>query len=156
MADGLRFNGFNDFERFARDLKEAEKDLRRGVRRAIREAAKPLAVAVIERGAERAPHRGGLSERVKQAAPLVTINGVGVVLNMRNKSRTNLSALDRGYVRHPVFAHGDDRKAWTWVRQQTDTVDAFTDAFKELAAPTIAPELVKAINEALRRATEGL
>lgn len=158
MPDELRLAHFDEFGKFAANLKEADKALAAKVRKGIRDEAKPVAVEVIKEGARKVPARGGLRAIVEQAAPTVTLTSRGVSLNLYNRRRTNLSALDRGYIRHPVFARASlTRQQWKWVKQMTpQTKNAFTDAFGKVAAPTIAPRILEAVKSSLDDATKGL
>lgn len=158
MTDELRIANFNQFGQFAANLKEADKQLAAKVRKGIRDEAKPVAVEVIKEGARKVPARGGLRALVEDASPTVTVTSRGVTMTLYNRRRTNLSALDRGYIRHPVFASKAlPRSEWKWVKQMTpQTKNAFTDAFHHVAAPTIAPRILQAIHASLDEATKGL
>lgn len=147
MAESdLRVVGFNDFAQFAASLRAADPKLKAAVRKSIRDSAKPVAVAVILEASKNVPARGGLQARVADANPLVSMIAEGVRVTLRDKKKSNLDALDHGYVRHPVFGQTN-----VWVKQMTpQTKGTFTDAFLRLAEPGIAPQILQAINDTLK------
>jgi len=158
VAEGLRIEGTEEWRRCAVDLKAAaDKDLLKAVRKSIRDLAKPVGRFVLDRGAEAMPASGGL------AARMVETGKVGVTAGMagRNPKITiNLSAPktggasvgladSKGFVRHPVYARGDqDRKQWAWVRQNVES-GTFTKAFEE-QADELADAVLSAVEKVMR------
>jgi hypothetical protein len=166
---GLRVEGTDDFERFARALKEAaDKDLSRNVGKALRTIGKPLGERVIRKGAERMPHRGGFAGLVAEARVGMRFSqsaNPSVQLLLKDRSNHDLKSLDTGILRHPVFLRnrkglrktargktghvlgGTERKGWTWVAQRVPAGE-FTKAF-EAEAPRVANDAITAVQKTL-------
>ncbi len=110
-----------------------DKKLQRRLNAKLRRATGPMGRRIIEAGARKMPRHGGL-------AHLVFMNGRastsllpgGVRLNLRNRS-ASLSALNRGILRHPVFARTDKtRDEWKWISQDVPA-EAFSDALADMS-----------------------
>lgn len=156
----IELKGAEDFTRFAAALKEAgDKELSKAVGKALRTEAKPLGEKVVQAGAERMPHRGGLSALIAQSRVSVRFSqsrNPSVTLALTDKSGHDLRSLDRGVLRHPVFLRkrtglfrrktgrgktghvlgGTDRKGWTWTAQRVPA-GAFTEAFDRNSPPVV-------------------
>lgn len=148
-GDGIRVEGADDLERVARAFREGDKDLQRKVSAAMRNAAKPLGEVVVRAGASVMPHRGGFAARVAATR-------VGVTNSLRGKSATvtirarslegyDLAGLDRGLLRHPVFARAGARRVWA---SQPVPAGAFSAAFR-LRAPQVQRDVLNAADGVL-------
>lgn len=110
-----------------------DQKLKRSMMARLRKAAAPMGRTIIERGAAHMPARGGfrallLSTGRSTVTPLTS----GVRLNLRS-SRSTLRALDRGYLRHPVFARWYRlRDLWAWANTAVPP-EAFTTAFAHMS-----------------------
>lgn len=162
---GLRLQGEEDYEEFARALKAAgDKVLSRRVNKAMRDVAKPIGDRILRDGAAKLPHRGGLSSRVASTPPALrfrtSANSVYAALVFGGNKRKGIDfrSIDSGVLRHPVFAGrrfvstgafgtGAAKAKWTWVRQEV-TPGAFSDELPK-HLPTLRGVLVDAIQETL-------
>jgi hypothetical protein len=157
MPQGIYLHA--NFEEVAEAYRDGDKVLRRHVGAALRGIAKPLGKRVLSRGAAKLPRRGGLADRVADGGKVgVSANLTGrtpqVLLRLQDKAGYQLAAMNRGQLRHPVFARGAKfgdgargRKAWTWV-SQTIPPNAFTEEF-EAELPKVRSELIDASQQAL-------
>lgn len=153
MTGGLRIQGEDDYERFARALKAAgDKKLMRNVNKSMREAAKPIGERMLRDGAAKLPHRGGFSARVASTPPAmqfrVSANSVyaAIVFGQNKRKGIDFRSIDAGILRHPVFARATQtRDEWTWTRQAV--VPA---AFSE-ELPKHLPEFRSALVEAIQQ-----
>jgi hypothetical protein len=139
-------DGTEAFRRAAQTLNEAgDKDLRREVYAALRRAAKPLGDKVIAEGSSGLPGRGGLRARVAAAkfgqSNATTGRNPGVSLRFRTTQGYDLAAMDRGQLRHPVFARAGQPR--TWVRQSI-RAKLFTTPFEAGVEP-VRKEIVAAM-----------
>lgn len=148
---GWDTKGYAELQVIATRLKAAgDRGLTNHVRREIRKIGKPVAAEVLHEGAEKMPHRGGLSRNIEATKKVTVSTGLGkrvsVSLSLRGggNSRTGSYSLRRidgsGTVRHPVYGH---RK--TWVAQSVGA-RAWTNAFQKKA-----PALRKAVLSAARQ-----
>ena len=120
----------SDYKAFAQRLKAADRKVASGLRRRVRDASKPLAEAVAKDGPEGLPESGGLADWLRQAKPSLSMTQTRVAIKLtglkgsRTQKTSDLNAINRGRLRHPVYAV-DGRKAG-WVNQavQAETYDA--------------------------------
>ncbi len=109
MVADVRIAGAEKFAALARDLKAAgAKDLRRELYRGLNRATKPLKAAAKESAQSTLPQRGGLAARVARARFSTRSRAganpsVRIVAKDAAGRKVDLSRLDRGQVRHPVF-----------------------------------------------------
>lgn len=144
---GFSVVGGDEIHAFATRLKGAEKPLRLAVNKSLREIAKPLGEDMLRGGADAMPRSGGLSARVRNSGVTMGTlrggSGASARIEIRLKSREgyDLTALDRGQLRHPVFGRGP------WVSQSVPS-GKFMEPFNE-AAPKVRDELATEIAKAL-------
>lgn len=149
---GLHLRGDEDLQRIANRLKEAgDKGLKRRVSASLRKVARPVGERVVRKGASGLPRRGGLSSRVASRGRVGVSNSLGgrsasVRLLLRDGG-DDLSQMDRGSLRHPVYG----RK--TWVRQSI-RAGLFSDALAP-EMPAVRRELIAAANETLNDVAKG-
>lgn len=98
-------HGAEGLARLSRALKAAgEKDLQKHLSKAISDGMKPVRAA-LPQSAQRLPKRGGLAARVAGSKTRIqrrnTGRAVGVRLRVDNPE--NITRMDKGTVRHPVF-----------------------------------------------------
>ena len=143
----------SDYKAFAQRLKAADRKVASGLRRRIRDASKPLAEAVAKDGPEGLPESGGLADWLRQAKPSLSMTQTRVAIKLtglkgfRTQKTSDLNAINRGRLRHPVYAV-DGRKAG-WVNQpvQAGTYDAAIDTHGAEALEDIARVLDDVMKE---------
>lgn len=129
-------------------LKVADKKVARATRKGLREAVKPIGDEVAREGAEKMPHKGGLSAYLAaNAKPTISMTGSQAAIRLQGKSKRGKTiqtkALDAGQLRHPVW--GRWRKA---TPTQEVPAGAYSNAF--LAKKDEAVEVVRqAVQDAL-------
>ena len=134
-----------EYKEFSRQLRSAERGIRRAIRKRVREAGKPRSEAVVREGAERMPSRGGLREqflRRGNAKLSQTTTSIRIVLGRKG---SYVGSVDRsGKVRHPLFG---DREHWYSTPVPAGTWrDAFDD-HKDEAIDTVSKALVDVVKE---------
>lgn len=152
MESSLRIEGAEQLERVARELKDlGDKDLRKELFRGFNRATKPLKAAVRASAEVRLPKRGGLNRFVASSRLSTRTRATGKNVGVRivaAKGDSDVEAIDRGRLRHPVFGN---RKVW--VTQQV-TPGWFT-------APLVAGErivqyeLLKVLDDVERGLSRG-
>ena len=135
-----------DYQKAARALKNADRDIRLEYTRTVRAIAKPLGQQVLEAGAEKLPHKGGLSDRVAAAKVLVSATQMRAVVSLKTAEGYDLRAMNRGRLRHPTYGHKP------WVSQDIEP-GVFTAAFEE-RAPVARAALLAAGERSLRKIAE--
>lgn len=132
--------GGEDFERFARALKDAaNKDLARELNKGLNEAAKPFKAAVQRSARQRLPRRGGLNETVAKSRISVRKSAKTGIRIQAGGRRSQLDRINAGQVRHPVFGGN------TWVDQSV------TPGFWDEPARDLGPKVVDEGRKALDR-----
>ncbi len=120
MTEDFALN-VTEFERVAGRLLEGGRELQKATRKVVGTAVKSTMRDVIKEGSAPMPRRGGLSERLatSKVAYYPTSDWMGLRVVLGNRRRGQLGRIDRGLLRHPVFAarSGEDRKTWKWVSQ---------------------------------------
>lgn len=126
-----------------------DKKVQRMLRKRLRDAVGPVGRRIIEKGAEQMPSHGGLQHLIQQyGRPRTALMPAGVRLDLRN-AKASLAALNRGILRHPVFARADrERKDWAWT-QQSVPEEAFSAALEDLA-PELQPNLAKVMGDIMK------
>ena len=128
------FVSAEDYVRLQRKLKDVDKKVARAIRKRLRAAAGPVGRAVLEYGVERMPRRGGLQSYLKGSTISASMRSTGMDLWLGSKKKSQISLLNRGMLRHPVWGRGDrTRKQWGWSTQDVPD-EAFSDALKHLPA----------------------
>lgn len=152
MVADYGVNGGNQLVELSRRLKaagESGKGLRRELFRSIQRATKPIRQEVQEAWSKEAPQRGGLAARrvTVQAKTRGTGRMAGVRLVTRSRDGYNLSAIDKGFVRHPVFGN---RRAWGMTKIDSEILTRP----QVDSAPQVRDEVVRAINR-INQKVEG-
>jgi adenylosuccinate synthase len=156
-------SGADDFARLAKRLKDAgETGLRRELNRRLNDAVKPFArdINAAEYLYPYMPNHyadmlaGDMKVTTTKRATGYAY-GVAVKVAGRMHKRA-VETLNRGILRHPVFAGSEiDRRDWKWVTQTASMRPGFfTDAVKE-AAPEIRREMEDAIQIVADKITHG-
>ena len=146
------YGSAEDYQRMQAKLKDIDKKVARIYRKRLREAAPPLGRHVLEYGIEKMPKRGGLQAYLKGNSPISTsARPSGVDLWLGSKKKSQLSLLNRGMLRHPVFADptatrtftkatatkkgiktsSNTVRQWAWVNQKVPA-EAFDEALKHI------------------------
>lgn len=117
MPVELRVEGAAQFEKVAHRLKDlGDKDLTKALRQGIKKATEPIRLDVQQAATRDLPKRGGLNRWVAASNFSVsTTTGKTPRVRLTGKRKnaggkqSDLAALDRGQLRHPVFGN---RKVW--------------------------------------------
>jgi hypothetical protein len=149
MATGANADDYLKLQKALKDP-SLDRKIARVYRRRLRDAAGPLGRKVLMRGADEMPHRGGLSAYLLGHSPVsVSTRSKGVDVWLGSKKKSQLSLLNRGFLRHPVWARGDrTRKQWGWATQEVPPA-AFSRALQDLA-PEAARHLSSTITDILK------
>ena len=152
MAADLNVYGAAKLDAVARRLKETDnRALRKELYRGIARAGKPLKAAVRKGALEALPKRGGLNAFVaKSRTNLKPLAGKGdaVVRLTTAKKGSDLRAINRGRLRHPVFGN---RKVWV-----TQTVPArWFEKSVESQVDEVRKEVVKVIDDVAEKVARG-
>ena len=99
----------SDYKAFYERLKAADRSVQSSVRRRLAEVGKPLAQAVVKGGPEGLPSGGGLGEWLRAAKGTVSVTKVRLTIQVSKGRKSDLGALNRGMLRHPVFGN---RRRW--------------------------------------------
>lgn len=135
--DGFRVSA-EDYRRLAEKLTKVDRKVARVMRKRLREAAGPIGRHVLEGGISKMPRRGGLQAYLVATSPVRTsVRRSGVDVWMGSKKKSQLALLNRGLLRHPVFADSrKTRKEWTWHTQPVPDA-AFDEALASLPPETV-------------------
>jgi len=109
-------NGTEKLVRLAMAIKASgDKNLQRELTAAMRRASRPLLRSARQGAIQILPYRGGLAETVAASrfTAQVRANSNGAALQITAVGRYQLSSMDEGHVRHPVYGHRQ-----TWVSQR--------------------------------------
>lgn len=156
----VRVKGADELERIARRLKEAgNKNLRKELYRGLARAAKPTAAAGRRAALEELPKRGGLAKKIASSRYSTKTRAAGQKVGVRITAKgpknagggeIDIRSLNRGRLRHPVYARGDDRKKWTWVDQSVPP-GWWEDAMQIAADEEIRDALLAVLDEIARK-----
>ena len=132
----------DDFGRFARATRDADKSVQKAIRKGFRDAAKPLGEDVVREGSVGMPARGGL--RARLSAGKIGISATfgknpKVTVKLGTRAGYQLSSLDRGILRHPVFAQQGQKRRWTAQRVPSST---YSEAFQK-GAPKVREHVLR-------------
>jgi len=95
----------SDYTRLAGKLRDADKAIAKQVRAELADAAKPFGEEVIRDGSDGMPRRGGLRELLQQGGRVsLRMRSDGVDIALQNRDGVQLGPLNKGSLRHPVFA----------------------------------------------------
>ena len=143
----------SDYKAFAQRLKAADRKVASGLRRRVRDASKPLAEAVAKDGPEGLPESGGLADWLRQAKPSLSMTQTRVAIKLtgmvgtRTRKTSDLNAINRGRLRHPVYARPGRKAGWTNQRVAAGTYDAAIDTHGAEALEDIARVLDDVMKE---------
>lgn len=148
MPVDISVEGAEQFRALARHLRDVgDKDLRKELYRGIERATKPLKQAAKESAAENLPRSGGLARDVA-ASRFSTRKRAGrdpgISIRATGKRVSDVRALDRGRLRHPVFGN---RGVWV---TQTVRPGWFTEAIDDKAA-VVREELLQVFDALTRQ-----
>jgi hypothetical protein len=152
MPVDISVQGANELAVIVRRLKEiGDKDLRKELYAGINRATKPLKQDVKEAAARDLPQRGGLASVIASSKLTTAKRGGGRNPGVRITGKLaghDLSSIDRGRLRHPVFGNKN-----VWVNQ---TVAAgFFSKTIEAGAPKVRAELLDVLESVARRLVDG-
>lgn len=149
MPVGLAPSSIADLRQLGDAYKDAEKVIQKRLRAGLQAAAKPLAERVVKEGSESLPAGGGLRSRI--AASRGTVGGaigagsvVSLTIQIQNRQRDAVGALDSGTLLHPVWKTG------VWVTQSVPA-DQFSQAFSRSA-----PAATDRVNDEIGRAVSEI
>lgn len=125
--------GAEQLERVAAALIGASKQLRLEFLASLRESMKPVKAAVIQSARDNLPQSGGLAATIagSKFGIRTRVTPSTAKLALRASSDHNISRMDRGSLRHPVFG------GTTWVTQSI-TPGWFSDPTKEAKPEIVA------------------
>lgn len=152
----VRVEGTEQFQAAAQALNDAgDREIRKAVYAAFRRAGKPLGERIVAEGSAQMPRRGGLSARIAQAkvaqSNATTGRNPSVVLKLRTAQRYNLTAMDAGVLRHPVFDRPNKLRRWV---QQRVPARAFSTVF-EAGADDVRAQLLDELEHVARQIRDG-
>lgn len=115
MTNGnIAFNMAVEAEKFKevrRRLKDAQKDMRRGLNASIRRSVNGLKDDVRQSALTTLPKRGGFAERI--AGSRFSIRQTATAVKFKMENPYQLKRVNAGQLRHPVYGNRS-----TWVFQQ--------------------------------------
>lgn len=137
----------DDVERFVKHFGKVPQDIKREIRPALRAAGRVVA--------DKAKQNAAWSTRIPRATR-VSVSfaarrpGVSVVVDKKKAphARPYEHGGRPGTFRHPVYARGEDRRAWTWVSQQARP---FLEPALEARGDAAAKQIEQAVDRVLRR-----
>lgn len=133
-----------EYKAFAQRLKAADRKVANGLRARVREAGKPLAEAIAQDGPEGLPEAGGLAEWLRGAKPGLSMTQTRVAIKltgltgMRTRKTSDLNAINRGRLRHPVYAQPGRKAGWVNQLVPAGTYDAAIEKHGDAALEEIA------------------
>ena len=121
--------------------------LRRELARAMRAGARPLVAVARDEARETLPRRGGLADQVAAGRFSVSVrtSARGAGVRIIGQSPFDLSAMNRGRLRHPVFGN---RSRWV---TQSIRPHWFDGERMQSAAQAIRPALLRAVDDVARQ-----
>ena len=143
----------SDYKAFAQRLKAADRKVASGLRRRVRDAAKPLGDAIAKDGPEGLPSSGGLADWLRQAKPGLSMTQTRMAIKLtglkgsRTQKTSDLNAINRGRLRHPVYAQPGRKAGWANQPVQAGTYDAAIDTHGAEALEDIARVLDDVMKE---------
>jgi hypothetical protein len=146
MAGAVRVEGAEQLAALSARLKAAGAvDLRRELYKALNRATKPAKQAAKREALSRLPHRGGLNQLVASSRLSTrTRAGRNPGVTIVAKGSSNISRIDKGKVRHPVYGNRN-----TWVTQSVPE-GWFTDPMRD-NADNVRDELENAVQDVAHR-----
>lgn len=134
-------------EALAKDLKGADKQLRKNLLANLRSAGKPVVTQMKTNLRRDMPQRGGLAKDLARAKIGVRTRTSGQSTGVRIEaahSQHDLAAVEAGLIRHPVF----DRGPWVTQRVPAGRLSAPVDAAR--------PAMQRAVMQAMDQVRDDL
>lgn len=149
MPIEIRITGADQFRDVARQIRGANRELRKELARAMTKATKPLKVAVKRSARTRLPRQGGLGRRVARAKMATKTKVAGPTANVSIVAvhKYDLDAIDRGRVKHPTYGH----KPWVI---QLVRPGYWTEPLVQ-GGPQVRQEIVKAVDGIAKKMERG-
>lgn len=147
MPADLSVTGADDLARVAKALRElGDKGLQRELYSGLNRATKPLKESARRSAENILPKRGGLGERVAKTRMSTRRRTGPNTAGVRIQSKVD-ARIDRGEVRHPVFAQPGRPRVWV---SQKVTAGWFTKPM-EAGADDVRRELVQVIDDVAKK-----
>lgn len=137
-----------DFGKFAKAARDADKSVQKAVRKGFRDAAKPLGEDVVREGSQQMPARGGLRDRLSKGKIGIAASfgkNPKVTVKLGTRAGYQLSSLDSGTLRHPIFARQGRKRRWTAQHVPSGT---YSEAFQR-GAPKVRERVLREMQRAL-------
>lgn len=93
-----------DYKAAVTKLNAAEREVKNSLRLRIWNAGKPLADQVIKDGPESMPSRGGLRDWLRDSKGGLSMTSTRLAISLTKGAGHDLASINRGKLRHPVFA----------------------------------------------------
>lgn len=151
MSDGEFRADASAFDRGGRALRAGGGDLRRRWADAIRAASREAGEAALSSAGRELPHRGGLARRVAGSTVVASVAGLRGTASLRSRHGDDLSALNAGALRHPVFARAGRRPSWV---TQPVRPGVFRRALQK-EGPAMQARLEGVTSDAIRHIAKG-
>lgn len=156
-------SGAEEFDRLARRLKEAgETGLRRELNKALNDAAEPFAKDINAAEYLKPYMPDHYAEVLAGDMRVSTVKrssaaAYGVAVRVQGRlRRRQVERLERGQLRHPVFARSDiDRRDWRWKTQEGGMKPGFFSDATKAAAPEVRQQMIDAIRTVEKKITKG-
>lgn len=142
----ITVRGAEKLAKLAGAVQQYAPELRKELLREIRTGVRPLLPKIRNEATETLPSRGGLAGIVADAQYVVRTRTSGKQVGVRVEGRLpghDLRSIDRGNLRHPVFARAGRRR--TWVGQRV------AQGFFSRPANYAKPDLQGAVIEAMEK-----
>lgn len=94
----------DDYKATVKKLNAAEREVKNSLRSRIWNAGKPLADQVIKDGPEDMPSRGGLRDWLRDSKGGLSMTSTRLAISLTKGAGHDLASINRGKLRHPVFA----------------------------------------------------
>ena len=94
----------SDYKAAVKKLNAAEREVKNSLRSRIWNAGKPLADQVIKDGPEDMPSRGGLRDWLRDSKGGLSMTQTRLAISLTKGAGHDLASINRGKLRHPVFA----------------------------------------------------
>ena len=94
----------DDYKAAVKKLNGAEREVKNSLRSRIWNAGKPLADQVIRDGPESMPSRGGLRDWLRDSKGGLSMTSTRLAISLTKGAGHDLASINRGKLRHPVFA----------------------------------------------------
>lgn len=94
----------DDYKAAVKKLNAAEREVKNSLRSRIWNAGKPMADQVIRDGPESMPSRGGLRDWLRDSKGGLSMTSTRLAISLTKGAGHDLASINRGKLRHPVFA----------------------------------------------------